>query len=240
MAQRKPTEELYDTIHDPHEIQNLAASDAPEHRQALERLRTALRTWACETKDLGLVPEPVVVEAERRHGHRMALLSAPESRELTAQINSIAVPDVGGQPLVERCLAALESPHAAVRYWCVVRLANTLWETPSLEPSLKKASTDRLIRALSDEAAIVRVAAADRLCQLEFLQRGLPVLITELAHPDPWIRLQAAIALDELELRASGATAALETAYGDRENPYVARVAERALQTLLNRPPKDL
>ena len=53
-----PYEQLYDTEADPHEIQNLAASNDPEHREALLRLRAALDTWMVETGDLGEWPEP--------------------------------------------------------------------------------------------------------------------------------------------------------------------------------------
>jgi arylsulfatase A-like enzyme len=52
-APRLPPEELYDLDADPHEIQNLAASDAPEHRAALLRLRAALEKWIDETNDAG-------------------------------------------------------------------------------------------------------------------------------------------------------------------------------------------
>ena len=58
-----PYEQLYDTEVDPHEIHNLAASDHPEHREALLRLRAALDTWMVETGDLGEWPEPPEVVA---------------------------------------------------------------------------------------------------------------------------------------------------------------------------------
>jgi len=58
-----PYEQLYDTEADPHEIHNLAASDHPEHREALLRLRAALDTWMVETGDLGQWPEPPEVVA---------------------------------------------------------------------------------------------------------------------------------------------------------------------------------
>ena len=57
-APRLPDEELYDTQADPHEIQNLADSGQPEHRDALVRLRAALDVWLTETGDLGASPEP--------------------------------------------------------------------------------------------------------------------------------------------------------------------------------------
>jgi hypothetical protein len=53
-----PYEQLYDTRNDPHEIHNLAASDDPEHREALFRLRAALDTWIIETGDQGVWMEP--------------------------------------------------------------------------------------------------------------------------------------------------------------------------------------
>ena len=58
-----PVEQLYDAVADPHEVQNLAESDDPAHRDALIRLRAALDTWLAETGDLGQWPEPPEVVA---------------------------------------------------------------------------------------------------------------------------------------------------------------------------------
>jgi len=70
MAPRLPEEELYDTVADPHEIVNLAASPAAEHRRALERLRTALAVWMVETRDRGHIPEPPeVIRRQEREMH---------------------------------------------------------------------------------------------------------------------------------------------------------------------------
>ncbi len=62
----KPEEELYDTLNDPHEINNLAAS--PKHREILVRLRTRLEDWQKETKDLGHIPEDKLWEMVRPGG----------------------------------------------------------------------------------------------------------------------------------------------------------------------------
>lgn len=53
-----PREQLYDTETDPHEVENLANSGDPAHREALTRLRAALDTWTVETGDRGRWPEP--------------------------------------------------------------------------------------------------------------------------------------------------------------------------------------
>ena len=59
-APTKPTEELYDTESDPHEVNNLAAS--PEHTAKLNELRAALNDWLKKTGDLGAFPEPELVK----------------------------------------------------------------------------------------------------------------------------------------------------------------------------------
>ena len=62
-----PYEQLYDTENDPHEIHNLAASENPEYREALLRLRAALDTWIAETGDQGewLEPEEIIISFEK-------------------------------------------------------------------------------------------------------------------------------------------------------------------------------
>src|SRR5262249_13823882 len=55
MARTKPTEELYDTEADPHEVTNLAGSK--EHQEVLGRLRERHRAWMKAIIDLGLLPE---------------------------------------------------------------------------------------------------------------------------------------------------------------------------------------
>ncbi|MBW3600629.1 MAG: hypothetical protein KY475_25625, partial [Planctomycetes bacterium] len=62
-----PEEMLYDTQSDPHEINNLAESDAPEHREALIALRAALDAWIPATGDRGdkLEPSEIVAPFEK-------------------------------------------------------------------------------------------------------------------------------------------------------------------------------
>lgn len=62
-----PYEQLYDTWSDPHEINNLADSDNPEHQEALIRLRAALDTWIVETGDQGewLEPQEIIMPFEK-------------------------------------------------------------------------------------------------------------------------------------------------------------------------------
>lgn len=63
MQRTGPSEELYDTQTDPHEVKNLSTSQEPADREALARLRAALDTWMTETGDRGATPEPAEVTA---------------------------------------------------------------------------------------------------------------------------------------------------------------------------------
>ncbi len=63
MTRSGPSEELYDTEADPHEVRNLATSTDHAHQAALSRLRAALEAWMIETGDRGAVPEPASVVA---------------------------------------------------------------------------------------------------------------------------------------------------------------------------------
>ena len=58
MSDTVAPEQLFDTVNDPHEINNLADSEEPEHVEALIRMRAALDTWMVETQDQGVFPEP--------------------------------------------------------------------------------------------------------------------------------------------------------------------------------------
>jgi uncharacterized sulfatase len=202
MSAAKPVEELYDAEADPHELRNLA--EDPAHRAALERLRAEHERWSFETRDLGLIPEPIVDELGRRYGSRYAILRQPDSEQYLRRLRALvdAVNRKQNAPLVQ---AALADPDPAFRYWAVIGSE----ATPAL---------------LKDPHPVVRIAAAAKL-------RHVPALAAELAGVNPWARLQAAIALDELGPAAAPARAALEAARKDA-NEYVVRVAEHAVAQL--------
>lgn len=86
-APTMPAEELYDTLTDPHETQNLVHSPLPEHQQALQRLRTALEVWLVETDDQGRFPEPPEIARNRgatkpgTNPNRPAIFDKPPPRQ---------------------------------------------------------------------------------------------------------------------------------------------------------------
>ncbi|MFB3828470.1 MAG: sulfatase-like hydrolase/transferase [Bryobacteraceae bacterium] len=198
MAGRKPPEELYDLQTDPHEVRNLAKS--PAHRKELERLRKAHNEWMDRIGDVGLIPEPELVEGERRYGTRYAILRQPGREGLGAKLRAAVAAGERGDAAALTPL--LKDREPALRYWAAIGLGNA-GKTEALRPLLK------------DGSAVVRIAAARGL-------KDTAALAAELKHKDEWTRLEAAIALDEMR-----AGALLKPALED-ENNYVQRVANHA------------
>ncbi len=92
------------------------------------------------------------------------------------------------------------------------------------EPSVGALNT-----ALEDPKPWVRVAAADALTRLDRVNEALPTLTAALHDDDPWVRLWSINILDRLDLAARPARETIAAARKD-ENPYVVRVAERAME----------
>ncbi|MBS1827773.1 MAG: sulfatase-like hydrolase/transferase [Acidobacteria bacterium] len=201
--QPKPVEELYDSTADKHEVNNLATK--PEHQVRLEAMRKELFAWMRRIRDIGFIPEPEIMRMEAQYGNRMAILRAPENAKL---LDDLIALETASQTDLRK---ALKSTHVAVRARAALKI---------------KGGGPEMESGLTDESATVRIAAAKTLVRI-------PVLIKELTHSDPWTRLAAAQALDELGGNARPALDALRAARKD-ENRYVARVANHAVNQLTN------
>lgn len=226
-APTKPVEELYDTHADPHQIHNLAAD--PEHQETLERLRTIHLRWVRETRDLGLIPEPILVEREKVIGHQYGILQGEQADELADRIAQTAELASAGPSAFSRLTAALDDEEAAVRYWGATGLGNVG------EPAARGA--ERVKTLLNDESSVVRTAAARALCRFGQPDEALPVLVHELEHGEQWERLHAAIVLDEIGEQARPVIQQMHAALEPREElyangKYTVRVINRALNQL--------
>jgi N-sulfoglucosamine sulfohydrolase len=221
MARSKPTEELYDTQADPFEVRNLA--DAPEHRDALHRLREAHRAWQEEVVDLGLLPE---ADLRTRFGNRApydAVRRDPSLYPLRRIADAADLANRRESSDLPKLVALLRDGDPAVRYWAAVGIGS-LGEAAA--PASKATAG-----ALADPSPTVRVAAADALCRMGATDRALPALIKAMKDDNPWVRLQAIQVLDRLGDAALPALDALKAARGDA-NEYVVRVAEHAVRQL--------
>jgi len=224
MADSKPVEELYDLQNDPHEIHNLAQS--PGHKAVLERMRQVQLQWARDTRDLGLIPEPVILEQEEEHGNRYDILHQGRSTDYIDQLVRQANLALQGPSALGQLLSSVKDEDPVIRYWALVGIGNTGTDALSAQGQV----TDRL----GDGSVCVRIAAARALCRMKKPARALPVLIAALEDENQWARLQAAIVLDSIGEMARPAEAALKRALRDQpnHNKYITRVANRALNVM--------
>ncbi|QDS98163.1 sulfatase-like hydrolase/transferase [Adhaeretor mobilis] len=226
-AKTKPAEELYDTTNDPHELNNLAGD--PHHSDVLQRLRAAQLAWAESTLDLGLVAEPILATREQQISSRYEMLRQANGAELAARIRQAAVAaSLGESAKANLAIAAIDAD-PAVRYWGAIGLGNLSQTDDEIRGQLK--------RLLDDPSNAVRLAAARGLCRTGSSSTALNRLAEVLTEGSQWERLQAAIALDELDQQAAAVVEPMRAALTPRtelysKGKYTVRVIHRALAEL--------
>jgi arylsulfatase A-like enzyme len=224
----KPVEELYDTSVDPHELVNLATS--PKHQIILERLRSAHIQWVTDTKDLGLIAEPILVTRQKEIGNQYDILRGSEDPTLYQRVAKVARLASSGPLAVPALIQALNDVDAAVRYWGAIGLGN--------HAKYAATASELLTTTMqSDPSSVCRTAAARALCRLGQTKSALPVLTNELRTGRQWERLHAAIVLDEIDGQARPVIRDMHAALKPRPDlyangKYVIRVLNRALNQL--------
>ncbi len=227
LAQTKPTEELYDTVNDPHEMNNLA--NDPEFSEVLERMRQAHNQWVVETGDLGLIPEAEINARQEKAGSAWGILRAEFSADLIGQIRDTASLSLQGSEMLPQLREAVSHEDSAVRYWAAIGVGN-LGEAGASEAVLMES-------LLTDQAENVRIAAARALCRMGKPKRALAVLVAILDEGSQWARVQASNVLDEIDQQAVPVVEDMKRNLEPREDlvqrgKYTVRVLNRALNEL--------
>ena len=217
----RPPEELYDLEADPHETQNLAA--LPEHERTLEDLRAVHVEWMKTTRDMGLIPEPILENLGQKHGSKYAAMKQIDHAALVDSIRATIALGEKGEGAVPALVEKLNSEKPSVRYWAAIGLARM--------GEAARAAHEALTSALEDPSAAVRIAAARALGLTGDAEAAVPVLVEELENENLIAGMYAALALEDLGDDAEAARAAFEEA---AEGPYefTRRVANRVLREM--------
>ena len=218
----KATEELYDTLEDPHEVANLA--NDPAHRETLERMRKELRRWQKEIKDLGLLSEG---DLRSRFGGKPQYTAVRENPDLYPMDRLFEAADLANSRDPEKLpelVKRLDDEDASVRFWGAVGCTALGKKAAPAEDALRK--------ALKDSSGDVRAVAAEALCKLGKYDVAVPVLVSVLKEGNDWERLRAANILDHLDGRARSALEAMKVAAQRDKNGYVKRVMQKAVKDL--------
>lgn len=220
MIDSKPQEELFDLQVDPYELFNLAES--PAHQEILQEMRAAHVAWADKTKDIGLIPEPIINALQREHDQPIYTLARNGVLPIE-KIGQTARLWTEGEQTVPQLRASLNDDDASVRYWAAIGLGNLATHAGSAKQALEE--------SLSDPSVTVEIAAARALCRMNHCDEALEILEAGLHSEHEWVRLQAALVLDEIDEKARASIPALKSVMDDN-NKYVVRVANRALNQL--------
>jgi len=221
---RKPVEELYDLEADPHELHNLA--DSAEHRDVLERMRSAHLAWAEQTIDTGLLPEPILIERAADVGIYAAVRDSNQQMPFDEYRQAASLSSQGASSVGELA-EALQHSDPVVRYWGAVGLGALGEDGVGTLPSL--------ITMLDDASPSVRIAAAAAACALGETTNALRTLGDALQHEDESVRVLAANLIDTLDENARPLLPQCRAALDD-PNKYVVRVLEHTVDRLSKQP----
>jgi N-sulfoglucosamine sulfohydrolase len=222
MVDRRPGEELYDLEKDPWETKNLAGDAA--YAGIKKRLEKVLNEWMIETRDTGLLPEPMMKSLAKEYGSEYAILRQAGGEGRVKKLLQLAI--IASKPKGpdrEVIYEALESGDAAVRYWAVIALGQL---TPSND-------IEKLQRAAIDDDVSVRIAAARSLYWAGRKEEVIELLVKELKkfdEPEEVLHF----ALDVLEKMGDDAKGAIGTVKRlnavRSKTKYINRIAEHLIE----------
>jgi len=182
-AARRPPEELYDLQSDPHELVNLAK--APKHRDRLAAMRKVLHQRMTETRDMGLIPEPILEDLGRKAGNKyLAFLDNDHSKQTLRLIEVITAGEANDGA---KLLQYAKSPDPSTRYWAAVWLG--------VNKTAEGKAT--LLKLTADSVPAVRVAAAQALCKFGDLSQ-MKLLVEHIKDPNLLVGMFALRAIEEL------------------------------------------
>lgn len=185
--QPQPPEELYDTHADPHEVHNLAAAES----ERLDLMRARLRWHILETRDLGLIPEPMMEAIDASGTKTLYSFGQSEADYPLSRILDLAIQASDRNPASRSdFIRALQDENPVIRYWGMVGLR---------EPgTFGEAVDDCIEKALADPEPSVRIQAAIALARDGEREQALDLLLQEARRATGDIH--AAWALDAIKL----------------------------------------
>ena len=222
----KPPVEFYDTLEDPHEVNNLANSQS--HAAVRDRLAAELHRWQMEIRDLGFLPEG---EMHERRGKLTPYdLGKDNSKYPLASIKKAAdFATTANKSSLTQLRKMMSDKDPAIRYWAATGCIIVGEESKILKSDL--------IRLLEDSCPDVRTASAHALFVLGDAKIAVPVLEKILSEKNQFYRLRAMNVIDHMDESAREAVkriakvgdSAKVGAYGEN---YIGNVIKKAASDL--------
>lgn len=115
-ASNRPTEELYDVVNDPHQLNNLAAD--PSMDNVLEQLRNLLNEEVLRNVDTGFAPEPELIRLTK--GTTPFEFVRNEDRYPLENILDVANLGLDEKTDTQEILTYMRHSNGLIRYWAVI------------------------------------------------------------------------------------------------------------------------
>ncbi len=222
----KPPVEFYDTLKDPHEVNNLANSQS--HASHRERLAAELHRWQMEIRDLGFLPEGEM--HERRGKLTPYELGKNNSKYPLAKIKKAAdFATKADQASLSKLKEMMGHKDSAIRYWAATGCIIVGKESKTLKKDL--------LNLLKDTSPDVRTASAHALFNIGESEKAVPVLEKILSEKNQFHRLRAMNVLDHMDESAKDVVTRIAKvgdsakigAYGEN---YIGNVIKKAASDL--------
>jgi len=179
----RPPEELYDLEKDPYETVNLAGRK--QYLNVLLEMRKMLYEWMIESRDLGLIPEPILEDMGEKYGHKSYILRDKKNSDLVKRL--IEVVEAGELKDLDKLRKLLTTGSTPEKYWAITWLG--LHQDGQSIDSLKKFA--------DDNTPAIRVAACLAMCKLAQSKTYLPKLIPEISNPNHLVQMYAMNAIEQ-------------------------------------------
>jgi N-sulfoglucosamine sulfohydrolase len=154
--QPKSLVELFDTNSDPWHITNIA--NKPETRKIITQLSNELDRWMIETRDIGLIPEPMLHELVGEGKKYETIYEYAQSDEYPVEkiLNVAKYSSLADKNQIENYMKFMSDDNPVIRFWGAYAAYLTHQTRPDIQSRLKNIINN-------DEFAANRIIAAQAL-----------------------------------------------------------------------------
>ena len=217
--EEKPVVEFYDAIDDPHNITNLTNNVEYQDRESM--MQQALHDWMIEIRDVGLLPEPMMLDISKEttlyeymRQDEFPIEAILETAEMATSKEKENLDDIIGR---------LNNTHPLVRYWATVGC-----RVLGVDAA---AARNTLINLLDDPQISVRISAAEALYAMGSEDIALNFLVDALESENMMARTMVLNVLEIMGDAAKSAKPSVEQLVEGRTGrDYDLRAAQRLLE----------
>ncbi len=217
----KPAEELYDTMQDPHEVNNL--TEDPQYTNILNKMSDVLDDWMIQINDTGFLPEAEMVERSGE-GSVYAMTRDPQKYNQKALMKAARLASQRDPENLEKLGQLLDDDDSGIRYWGIL---GVLGLGDKAKPVFSKVK----VLLNNDPSPTVKIVCAEILGKYDDPEKPLSVLKQMMNHPNEMVRLHAANVIDYLDETARPLLELMKSVIKNDKN-YPQRVMQWVLKEL--------